>query len=627
MLLHCNKKRKNLRYWFKIKQGRLNREFFRESNSLRLRDVTQRWYIITRNRSWNTVQYGFDSSPSTLYNMSSIATSLLKVTVGFLVRKGRDLLAEKLKEGDILDHKIRALIVREIDDVKSKLDGLARKDLLAAIDYFEEGLGLIFEVLQAQTPPSPNDETKTFCLTLTMRNLDTNDLDETAKTTLANAKKRFDDARRSATEAFNDEALKPSERIAAMGYRILATILEAVESPLVALPACRSCIEKLNSLPAVQNCFTVALKKSLLGRFSKEERREIILSVCRLNRIVYDYMFMVYGFGNKDVSGISQLWPCIETESEHAKVNPLSDARLMKVLMKLDMKHNFLQWSFGQEGEEEHMLKEPWGMATNTSGDFIVADNKDRNVKVFNSSGKFLYSFSPVTDEVTTAVFIYDVATDKYNNIYVLVTAKKPVPEQDEEESYVYMKTPNRMFPLKEGFSSWSFTWSSLVVADKDKILVRGGLVTGQHVVDIYTTDGQFVRRFGEGALQEVSSSIAAANDGGVIVATGGHNSYCVNTFSKKGKRLRQFKVERSFHYPQTTFHQASDHVVVAGIHVERGKENRLEIVIFTKEGEYVRSIQHEEEDIVFLRGITVTTGGRVAVVYRDKLHFKVLVA
>ena len=558
--------------------------------------------------------------------MSSLVTSVLKVSVGFLVRKGRDVLAEKLKGGDILDHKIRAMIVREIDDVKSKLDGLARKDLLAAIDYFEEGLGLVFEVLQAQAPPSPNAESKTFCLTLTMRDLETNDLDETAKTTLANAKKRFDDARRSATEAFNDEALKPSERIAAMGYRILATILEAVESPLAALPACRYCIEKLNSLPAVQNCFTVSLKKSFLGRFSKEERREIILSVCRLNRIVYDYMFMVYGFGNKEVSGISQMWPCIETECQDGKVNPLSDTRLVKVLRKLEMKHNCLQWSFGQEGEEEHKLKEPWGMASSTSGDFIVADNTDRDVKVFSSSGKFLYSFSPVTDELTTAVFIYDVATDKYNNIYVLVTAKKPPPDQDEEESYVYMKTPNRMIPLKAGFSSWSWTWSSLAVNDKDKILVRGGLVTGQHVVDVYTTEGQFVRRFGEGAL-EVSSSVAAANDGDVIVATGGHKSYCVNLFGKKGKRLRQFKVERSFHYPQTTFHQASEHVVVAGIHVEREKENRLEIVIYTKEGDYVRSIQHEEEDIVFLRGITVTTEGRIAVIYKDKIGFKVLVS
>ena len=72
--------------------------------------------------------------------MSSIVTAALKVTIGLLVSKGRDKAAEKLKEGDVTDKKIRDLIVREIDDIRSKLDGLARKDLLAAVDAFEAGL-------------------------------------------------------------------------------------------------------------------------------------------------------------------------------------------------------------------------------------------------------------------------------------------------------------------------------------------------------------------------------------------------------------------------------------------------------------------------------------------------------
>ena len=64
------------------------------------------------------------------------------------------------------------------------------------------------------------------------------------------------------------------------------------------------------------------------------------------------------------------------------------------------------------------------------------------------------------------------------------------------------MRTPNRMIPLKEGFKSWSWTWSSLAISDRDKELVRGGLVGGDHAVDMYDTDGKFVRRFGEGKLK-----------------------------------------------------------------------------------------------------------------------------
>ena len=72
--------------------------------------------------------------------MSSIATFLFKTTIGWLVNEGRNVTAEKLNEGDVADKKVRDLIVREVKDIKSKLDGLSRKDLLAAVDSFETGV-------------------------------------------------------------------------------------------------------------------------------------------------------------------------------------------------------------------------------------------------------------------------------------------------------------------------------------------------------------------------------------------------------------------------------------------------------------------------------------------------------
>ena len=53
-------------------------------------------------------------------HMSSIATFLFKATIGWLVNKGRDVTVEKLKEGDVADKKVRDLIVREVEDIKSK---------------------------------------------------------------------------------------------------------------------------------------------------------------------------------------------------------------------------------------------------------------------------------------------------------------------------------------------------------------------------------------------------------------------------------------------------------------------------------------------------------------------------
>ena len=53
---------------------------------------------------------------------------------------------ERPSEGDITDQKFRSAIVREIDDIKSKLDGFSKKDLLANIIFFEEGIELLNEV-------------------------------------------------------------------------------------------------------------------------------------------------------------------------------------------------------------------------------------------------------------------------------------------------------------------------------------------------------------------------------------------------------------------------------------------------------------------------------------------------
>lgn len=81
------------------------------------------------------------------YEMASIVTTVLKATVGLILNKGRDLAADKLQEGDLTEQQFCNMIVREIDDIKSKLDGLARKDLLTSISLFKEGIVFLYKVL------------------------------------------------------------------------------------------------------------------------------------------------------------------------------------------------------------------------------------------------------------------------------------------------------------------------------------------------------------------------------------------------------------------------------------------------------------------------------------------------
>ncbi|XP_078378079.1 uncharacterized protein LOC144661252 isoform X2 [Oculina patagonica] len=538
--------------------------------------------------------------------MSSIVTAVFKATIGLLVNKGRDKAAEKLKDGDVTDQKFRGLIVREIDDIKSKLDGLSRKDLLASISFFEEGIELLYKVFEkARSGRSENGAvttqaacTEAISLAEGMRTLELTDLDESATRALSNAKKRFKDARRKATEAFNNEALETPDRILAMQYRVMATILETVDNPADAVEPCRVCIKELNSLSAVKNSFDVQLTKGIQavrGLLGKDERRKIIFSVCHVNRVIYDVTRTV----SKNVPFLIR--PAVDIRE--GKVDPLCDERVTKDLRKQGMELCCVTetpWSFGHEGEEEHKLKYPSGIATNSSRQFIVADSGDCNVKVFDSTGTFMSLFSLPKDDVGTKSYILDVATDMNDNIYVLVELKNPGAERDENVVYEFNNTADlhHKFPVR-GVEYWG----RLTVTDSGKVLV----LRYDNVV-VHETDGQFVRSFGEGILKG-ALDITAANDGRVMVVD--MYDFCVHIFSEHGEHLNKFKLQGRYWSPRIAFHRASEHVVLAGKEPEK---DLLLVEVYTKDGEFVRSTQIHEERIGDVEGITVTTEGRIAV-------------
>lgn len=56
------------------------------------------------------------------------------------MNKERDTVDETLRDGDVTQQNFRGVIVREIEEINSRLEGLARKDLLANISFFKEGI-------------------------------------------------------------------------------------------------------------------------------------------------------------------------------------------------------------------------------------------------------------------------------------------------------------------------------------------------------------------------------------------------------------------------------------------------------------------------------------------------------
>ena len=571
--------------------------------------------------------------------MSAIITSVFKVTIGLAATKARNVLAERLKEGDVTDQKFRDLIVSDIKDIKSKLDAMSRKDLGAAVDYFETGLRFLNDAVYGRhsdsairraaqeserneenrldelTLPSATSPETTVVLASEVKNIQLiNLVDEEAKTALSDAKERFKLAREKATDASNNEALSTFDQITAIRYRVMAAMLEYAADIAVgtagdlrsvlkrALPECKQCLEKLHSLPAVQKCFNVEFEKSQLnvrGRFGKDERREIISIVCQINRVIYD----ATQAAGRDVQ--VWVWPYVDTGEE--KVDPLRDERISKVLRKIKMEHCcVIPCSFGQEGEEEHKLKNPCGIATNHRGQFLIADNEDKTVKVFDSNGKFDFRFNPQTDDADTKLDILDVATAGEDDmIYLLVGLKKPGAVKWESEVQVFNKTGDlqHKFPVR-----WSGGWGRLTVSGKQrgKILLLAG-----NDVDVYQEpSGELVCSFGGGVFND-ATDITATCDGRVMIVDRGDDSLYI--FDVEGHQLGKFniKYERDV-YLRIACHPASDHVVLAGYERET---RRLTLAIYTVNGEFVRRIQLNEEGSV--NGITVNVEGHIAVAFQ----------
>ena len=550
--------------------------------------------------------------------MSAIITVVFKATVGWLVDKGRDEAAKKLKDGDVTDQQFRGIIMREIDDMKSKLDGLSRKDLLASIGFFREGIELLYEVFEEKRSRSEYgaDTAQAACaeavsLAEGMKHLE---LTESATRQLTNAKKRFERARERATDAFSNEALSPNDRILAMQYRVMATVLETIDHPADAVAPCKVCIEELNGLPVVQRSLQEQLRTGIMAvksLFNKEERRKVISGVCLVNRVVYDVAQTVHvkePFTNEPFA--KELFPplpMIDTGKE--KVDLLQDRRVTNILRKQGMENCSVPWILGHDGKEEIGNYNLAAIATNSSGQYIVANNFS-TIRVYDSSGKFVQCFSlpPLIDDSGEKLSMYSwfrLATDMNDNIYVLVEG---ISGEDQCWIFKFNKTADHHHKFRVRTMGDKFNCYELSVSDSGTVMVlKSKWCETHHIVDVYETDGQFVCSFGEKILTN-PCDITTVSDGRVMVVQG----LCVHIFSEQGDHLNTFDLKMSMTFSKIAFHRASQHVVVVG---NGGYDmDILQIEIYTKDGEFVRSTSVNMGRYLPLLGMAVTTEGRIAV-------------
>ena len=540
--------------------------------------------------------------------MSVIITAVFKATMGWLVDKCRDEAAEKLKDGDITDQQFRGIIMREIDDLRSKLDGLSKKDLLASISFFREGVELLYEVFEDTRSRSKYgaDAAQAACaeivsLTEGMKHLE---LTKSATRKLADAKKRFERARERATDAFSNEALSPNDRILSMQYRVMATVLEKIDHPEDVLAPCKVCLEELNSLPVVQKSLREQLKtgfRAVKSLFNKEERRKVISGVCLVNRVAFNVIRTV------PVKELFPKWLMIDTGEE--KVDLLRDAKVREILCKQGMENCSVPWILSHDGEEE--LSD---IATNSSRQYILA-YVDFTIKVFDNSGKFVQGFRlpPLIDDsgkqLSIETSVVRLATDMNDNIYVLVS------EESRMGSYwifKFNKTADQHHKFRVERISFNFELCELSVSDSGKVVVLKGDSSKEYgIVDVYETNGQLVCSFGQQILS-YPYDITTVSDGRVMVLQRGLPTV-VHIFSEQGDHLNKFCLQRPIFSPKIVFHRESQQVAVVDTD---NFPHKLYIDIYTKDGEFLRSISiHMGKPFYSPREVAVTTEGCIAVV------------
>lgn len=538
--------------------------------------------------------------------MHSIGKVILEAAVSTLVKEGVSAVVrgvtstndKKVKQGQSVVKDTKC----ECGAFKSKLDGFAKKDLLASISFFNEGflylckafeevnlsddctVTAVLETAHQGGFPSSTAWREVLFLAEGLK-----DLNDSATSTLCDAKKRFEDARRKATKAFYIEALPLKERILAMRYRVAATILEKIDNPAEALPACRLCLEELHSTQMIQ------------GRFFQES---IIRSDVRdVNSFICDVTQIVSG------GGALLAWPCISCNGE--KIDPLHDRT---------MTHFCETWSFGQGGEKEHKLKFAWSIASNSHGHFIVGDRVDRNIKVFDVKGVFLNGLDPFVDELQSEYEheIWNVCCDQQDNIYVLAMKRNHEGKACWSEVFVFDKHPRLTykFNLREGFRGYSMT-----VDEFNRVLIIGGSLAHVHndAVEVYESDGAFLQCFGKKILNN-AQDIAAAYDGHSLVLDADDKSTCIRVFSAEGYQLNRFSVRASMPDSGSAvgFHPASENVLVASLQ----SENKVEVSMYSKEFKLVRVIHFKPTGGLFITGIAATVKGHIAVPCKNTVLF-----
>ncbi len=553
--------------------------------------------------------------------MSEVVTGVVKLTLGFLANRIRSEIAERLKDGDVTDEECRRLMVRELDDIKSKLDGLARKDLLSSLCFLQEGIsGLYQSLLQFDSDSNTTESTEQAALVETASSRDTGlesaineaivlinaitSLKIRSNDRFKSAMKSFELARENATKAFCNEALSIEDRIQASQIRMMAKILEKLDDPDASVSDCLQYLKQLHDVGAIQEIFSVLMDGGIKSRFNKKKRLNNASSVQVMNQTLFEFATK---FTKSSLLGWLSQWPSISLGEksyrpvcgEYRHVRELKESGLQVISLRPD-------FTFEEEIYQGYAV-------VNRSGEIVALTRDTRTVKIFKLSGESCALCEVPREEHGSKWFVKAMDIDAEDNIYFITAFQERYDKPWNFKLFIFDKNGNQKLESPLPFLQGSSPKVRMAVNKDAKIAILNCETKILYIGDVCIEQNSFKvdKSFSLNELS-IQSSFSHVNvrfsdcNGTKVIAAG---NYAVYIYTENGQLQRKIKIPKE---------HGSGIGSVATNHVTKRilvKMHMGSLLSFSETGELIDSLNLESSRWSHYANLTSHPNGPVALV------------
>ena len=472
--------------------------------------------------------------------MSALVCGVVKLTFGFLANKIRDEIVKRLEDDDVVNEQCRVLIVRELDHIKSKLDGLARKDLLSSLCFLQEGINRLYNSLSQpdsneNAPESIENETLPDTASRPRESRRGSQIKKAialidvlipsqicSSDRFKKAVESFKFGRERATDAFANTVLQIEDRIQATQIRMMARILEGLEDHDASVSDCLLYLKQLHDVGAVQGIFSVQFKGGVVKRFGKAKRCYITTSVHQTNEVLFKF---ARKFTKSLSAGIFSQWPAISLTRRRYGEDSFDGISKESVQVP--------EFDFNDDIQSEISV-------VNSRGEIIALTRNDHSFKIFKPSGESR-TLHGTPREHHTAMDI-----DSKDNIY-LITSFQDGRQKRSYNLHIFDENGESKFACPLHFLESPSRTMRIAISNDGQIAILNCTKKLLHIghvcfeVNSFEVDKELSL---EKSLEEHPVSLkfqSGFNETRIVIA----DSHTIHIYAENGRRQQKIKMDQ----------------------------------------------------------------------------------